>query len=100
MSKVPPRRARARLEKANGVTSSSSEESDCEPQTSRMARFQALKKRFETPTKSEEESPSHETFKSRDVVSTGPLARGHLIWPPGHLLLDSTGPDWPPNFKA
>ena len=36
----------------------------------------------------------------RGVVSTGPLARGHLIWPPGHLLLDSTGPDWPPAFKA
>ena len=63
MSNVPPRRARARSEKANGVTSGSSEESDCEPQTSRMARFQALKKWFETPTKSEEESPSHETFK-------------------------------------
>ena len=63
MSNVPPRRARARLEKANGVTSGSSEESDSEPQTSRMAQFQALKKRFETPTKSEEESPSHGTFK-------------------------------------
>ena len=63
MSNVPPRRARARSEKANGVTSSSSEESDCEPQTSRMARFQALKKRFETPTKSEEKSPSHGTLK-------------------------------------
>ena len=63
MSNVPPRRARARSEKANGVTSSSSEESDCEPKTSRMARFQALKKRFETPTKSEEESPSHRTLK-------------------------------------
>ena len=37
---------------------------------------------------------------TRGVVSTGPLARGHLIWPPGHLLLDSTGPDWPPTFKA
>ena len=37
MSNVPPRRARARLEKANGVTSSSSDESDCETQTSRMA---------------------------------------------------------------
>ena len=48
MSNVPPRRARARSEKANGVTSSSSEESDCEPQTSRMARFQALKRWFET----------------------------------------------------
>ena len=63
MSNVPPRRARARLEKANGVTSSSSEESDSEPQTSRMAQFQALKIRFETPRKSKEESPSHGTFK-------------------------------------
>ena len=35
----------------------------------------------------------------RDVVSTGPLARGHLIWPLGHLLLDSTGPGWPPKFQ-
>ena len=63
MSSVPPRRARARSEKANGVTSGSSEESDSEPQTSRMARFQALKMRFETPTKSEEESQSHGTSK-------------------------------------
>ena len=63
MSNVPPRRARARLEKANGVTGGSSEESDSEPQTSRMARFQALKMRFETPTKSKEESPSHGKFK-------------------------------------
>ena len=63
MSNVPPGRARARSEKANGVTSDSSEESDCEPQTSRMAQFQALKKWFETPTKSEEESPSHGTLK-------------------------------------
>ena len=63
MSNVPPRRARARLEKANGVTSGSSEESDREPQTSRMAQFQALKKRFETPTKSDEERPSHGTLK-------------------------------------
>ena len=63
MSNAPPRRARARSEKANGVTSGSSEESDSEPQTSRMARFQALKMRFETPTKSEEKSQSHGTFK-------------------------------------
>ena len=56
MSNVPPRRARARSEKANGVTSSSSEESDCEPQTSRKAWFEALKRWFETPTKSKEES--------------------------------------------
>ena len=63
MSNVPPRRARARSEKANGVTSDSSEESDCEPQTSRMAQFQTLKRLFETPTKPEEEIPSHGTFK-------------------------------------
>ena len=63
MSNVPPRQARARSEKANGVTSSSSEESDSEPQTSRMAQFQALKRCFETPTKSEEERPSHGTIK-------------------------------------
>ena len=63
MSNVPPRRARARSEKANGVTSGSSEESDSESQTSRMTGFQALKMRFETPTKSEEESQSHRTFK-------------------------------------
>ena len=63
MSNVPPRRARARSEKANGVTSGSSEESDSEPQTSRMARFQALKMQFETPTKSKEESQSHGTSK-------------------------------------
>ena len=44
MSNVPPRQARARSEKANGVTGGSSEESDCEPQTSRIARFQALKR--------------------------------------------------------
>ena len=49
-SNVPPRRARARSEKVNGVTSISSEESDCEPQTSRKARFEALKRQFETPT--------------------------------------------------
>ena len=63
MSNVPPRWARARSEKANGVTSGSSQESDCEPQTSRMARFHVLKRWFETPTKSEEESPSHRTVK-------------------------------------
>ena len=67
MSNFPPRQARARSEKANGVTSGSSEESDCEPQTSRMAGFQALKRWFETPTKFEEESPSHGTFKRQRV---------------------------------
>ena len=48
-----------KLEKANGITSSSLEESNCEPQTARKARFEALKRQFETPTKSEEEAPSH-----------------------------------------
>ena len=70
MSNVPPRQARARLEKANGVTSGSSEESDCEPQTSRKAQFEALKRQFETPTKSEEESPSHGTVKRQRLFRT------------------------------
>ena len=34
---------------------------------------------------------------TRDAVGTGPLVRDHLIWPPVHLFLDSTGPDWPPK---
>ena len=63
MSNVPPRRARARSEKANGVTSGSSEESDCEPPTASKARFEALKRQFETPTKSKEESQSQGTVK-------------------------------------
>ena len=57
MSNVPPRWARARLEKANGVTSGSSEESECEPQTARKARFEALKRQFKTSTKSKKETP-------------------------------------------
>ena len=72
MSNVPPRRARARSEKANGVTSSSSEESDCEPQTSRIAQFHALKMRFETPTKSEDESPYHGTLKRQRLFWKSP----------------------------
>ena len=70
MSNVPPRRARARSEKANGVTSGSSEESDCELQISRKAWFEALKRSFETPTKSEEESPSHSTVKRQRLFRT------------------------------
>ena len=70
MSNVPPRRARARLEKVNGVTSGSSEESDYEPQTARKAQFEALKRRFETPTKSKEESPSHGTVKRQRLFRT------------------------------
>ena len=70
MSNVPPRQARARLEKANGVTSSSSEESDCEPQTASKARFEALKRQFKTPTKSEEESPLHGPVKRQRLFRT------------------------------
>ena len=50
------RRARARSEMANGTTSGSSEESDCE--SPRKAKFLALKRRFESthlPTSSDEE---------------------------------------------
>ena len=70
MSNVPPRRARARSEKANGVTSGSSEESDCEPQTASKARVEALKRRFETPTKSKEEGPSHRPVKRQRLFRT------------------------------
>ena len=70
MSNVPPRRARARSEKANGVTSGSSEKSDCEPQTARKVRFEALKRRFETPTKSDEESPLHGPVKRQRLFRT------------------------------
>ena len=40
----------------------------------------------------EKNSASIDTPHS-DVAGTGPLARGYLIWPPGHLLYDSTGLD-------
>ena len=104
MSNVPPRQARARSEKANGVTSSSSEESDCEPQTSRMARFQALKRWFETPTKSEEESPSHGTFKrqrlfrktSSQSATDCPSTEYHT---PGPFLTEKRG-CWTMKVKA
>ena len=79
MSNVPPRRARARSEKANGVTSSSSEESDCEPQTSRTARFQALKRRFEIPTKSEEESPSQRNNQKAKAFPENLLPKCHRL---------------------
>ena len=70
MSKVPLRQVRARSEKANGVTSGSSEESDCEPHSSRKARFEALKRCFKTPTKSKEESPSHGPVKRQRLFGT------------------------------
>ena len=79
MSNVPPRRARARLEKANGVTSSSSEESDCEPQTASKAWFEALKRQLETPTKSEEEGLSHGPVKRQRLFRTTYLPKCHRL---------------------
>ena len=70
MSNFPPRQARARSEKANDVTSSSSEESDCEPQTASKAQLAALKRQFKTPTKSEEETPSHGVVKRQRLFRT------------------------------
>ena len=70
MSNVPPRQARARSEKANGVTRGSSEESDCEPQTARKAWPEALNRQFETPMKSEEESPLHRPVKRQRLFQT------------------------------
>ena len=62
-----PRRPRARSEMANGTTSSSSEESDCE--NPRKAKFLALKRRFESThlsTSSDEEAVKHaRLFPSR-----------------------------------
>ena len=59
-----PRQARARSEMANGTTSGSSEESDCE--NPRKAKFLALKRWFErTSTSSDEEAVKHARFPSR-----------------------------------
>ena len=75
----PSRRARARLGKANGVTNSSSEESSQsdsnEPQTSRKARFQALKIRFETPPKTEEDGPSYGVALKRQRLFQTPSSK-------------------------
>ena len=69
---APPRRPRARSEKANGVTGSSSEDSsqsDNEPRTASQARFMALKRRFETPPKMGEDVPSHGATSKRQRLS-------------------------------
>ena len=62
-----PRRARTRLEMANGTTSSSSEDSDCE--NPKRAKFLALKRWFESTsisTSSDEETVKHaRLFPSR-----------------------------------
>ena len=86
-SNVPPRQARARSEKVNGVTIGSSEESDCEPQTSRKAWFEALKRQFETPTKSEEESPSHGTVKRQMLFRTSLLPKCQKTACPESIVL-------------
>ena len=70
MSNVPPRQARARSEKANGVTSGSAEDSDNEPQTASRTQFMALKRNLENPTKSEEEDPSHGVVKRQRLFHT------------------------------
>ena len=82
MSNVPSRQARVRSEKASGVTSSSSEESDCEPQTASKARFEALKKWFETPTKSEEETLSHGVPVKRQRLFHTPSSQSATSCPP------------------
>ena len=38
--------------------------------------------------------------KFRYAVNTGPSTCGHMISPLGHLVLHSTGPDWPHKFKS
>ena len=40
------------------------------------------------------------SIQSRHTVGTGPLAHGHLIWPPGHLVWHSTDLDQPPKVKG
>ena len=70
MSNVPPRRPRDGLEKANCVTSGSSEDSHSdsnEPQTASKAWFMALKRRFETPPKMEGNAPSTRAVKRQKL---------------------------------
>ena len=89
--KVPyPRRSRARSEKANGVTSSSSEESSSqsdsnEPQTASQARFQALKRQFETPPKTEESGPSHRVAVKRQRLFQTPSSQSATDCPPASI---------------
>ena len=82
MSNVPPRQARTRLEETNGVTSGSSEESDCEPQTASKARFEALKRQFKAPTKTEEETPSHGVPVKRQRLFCTPSSKSATSCPP------------------
>ena len=81
MSNVPPRQARARSEKASGVTSSSSEDSDNEPQTASKAQFMVLKRCFETQAKSKEDTPSHSVVKRQRLFCT-PFTQSANSFPP------------------
>ena len=88
------RQGRARLEMANGTTSSSSEESDCE--NPRKAKFLALKRLFESTSTSRSTSrwlnmqnyflpgPAH-PLKSDNVAKHPPVMLGADQDPPRHL---------------
>ena len=84
-----PRRSRARSGKANGVTGSSSEESsqsDCnEPRTASQARFQALKRRFETPPKTEESGPSYGVAVKRQRLFRSTSSQSATDCPPASI---------------
>ena len=85
----PPRRSRARSGKANGVTSSSSEESSQsdsnEPRTASQARFQALKRRFETPPKTEEIGLLHGVAVKRQRLFRTPSSQSATDCPPASI---------------
>ena len=84
-----PRRSRARSGKANGVTGSSSEDSsqsDCnEPRTASQARFQALKRRFETPPKTEESGPSYGVAVKRQRLFRSTSSQSATDCPPASI---------------
>ena len=84
-----PRRSRARSGKANGVTGSSSEESSQsdsnEPRTASQARFQALKRRFETPPKTEESVPSHGVAVKRQRLFKSTSSQSATDCPPASI---------------
>ena len=87
-SNVPPRRARARLEKVNGVTSSSSEESDCELQTSRKAQFEALKRRFKTQLNPKRKTLQTEQSKDKGFSKQPPPKVPQTARPESIILQD------------
>ena len=83
---LPSRRPRARSGKASGVTGSSSEESSQsdsnEPRSASQACFQALKRRFETPPKTEESGPSHRVAVKRQRLFQKPSSQSATDCPP------------------